>query len=61
MDELDALIPELELAPTGGSAAVCAAAAIETVIKAYAHTGFDDHDRRAIETIADAASPRVDP
>ena len=61
LDELGELIPLLEPASTGGSAAERAAAAIETVIKAYAHTGFDDQDRRAIETIADAASPRIDP
>ena len=61
LDELGELIPLLEPAPTGGNAAVCAAAAIQTVITAYAHTEFDDHDRRAIETIADAASSRIDP
>ncbi len=54
LDELDALIPELELMPASGSAAECAAAAIETVIKAYSVTPPDERDRRAIDTIAQA-------
>jgi hypothetical protein len=59
LDQLDALIPGLEPMPASGSTAECAAAAIETVIKAYAHTAIDDRDRRAIDTIASAVSHRI--
>ena len=56
LDQLDALIPELEPIPASGSTGESAAAAIEAAIKSYAHTALDDRDRRAIDTIADAAS-----
>lgn len=56
LDELDALIPELEPMPASGSAAGCASAAIEAVVKAYARAPFEDRDLWAIDTIADAAS-----
>lgn len=56
LDQLDALIPELEHMPAAGSAAECAVAAIETAVKAYSRVPLDGHDRRAIETIAGAAS-----
>ena len=56
LDQLDALIPELETIPASGSAGESAAAAIEAAIKSYAHTALDDRDLRAIDTIADAAS-----
>ncbi|MGV1006098.1 MAG: TIGR02444 family protein [Candidatus Nanopelagicales bacterium] len=59
LDQLDALIPDLEPLPASGSAAECAAAAIETVIKGYSHIELDDLDRRAIETIAGAVSHQV--
>ena len=59
LDQLDALIPGLEPMLASGSTAECAAAAIETVIKAYAHTAIDDRDRRAIDTIAGAVSHRI--
>lgn len=56
LDELDALIPELELMPASGSAAECARAAIESVVHAYALAPLDDRDLEAIDTIAGAAS-----
>lgn len=56
LDELDALMPELEPMPASGSAAECTRAAIETVVKAYALAPLDDRDLRAIDTIAGAAS-----
>ena len=56
LDELDALMPELEPMPASGSDAECASAAIETVVKAYALAPLDDRDLRAIDTIAGAAS-----
>ena len=61
LDQLGALIPALEHLPASGSATECASAAIEVVIKGYAHTALDDRDRRAIDTIAGAASQRVNP
>ena len=61
LDQLDALIPALEAVPATGGAAECASAAIETVIRAYAHTALDDRDRRAIDTIAGAASQQISP
>ena len=54
LDELDALVPALEVTPGSGSAAECAAAAIETVMTAYANTALDEQDFRAIATIASA-------
>lgn len=56
LDELDALIPELEPMPASESDAESASAAIETVVKAYALAPLDDRDLRAIDTIAGAAS-----
>ena len=56
LDQLGALIPVLEPVPASGSVTECAAAAIESVIKTYTHTAFDDQDRRAINTIARAAA-----
>lgn len=56
LDELDALLPELEPIPASGSARECATAAIEAVIASYGHTALDDEDRRAIDTIAGATS-----
>jgi uncharacterized protein (TIGR02444 family) len=61
LDELDALIPALELLPASGSAAECAAAAIETVVTAYARTTLDDADRQAIDTIAGAVPKEMHP
>lgn len=59
LDQLGLLIPELEPTPASGSAPECAAAAIETVITAYAHTALDDRDRRAIDSIAGAAAQQI--
>lgn len=59
LDQLGALIPWLEPMPASGSTTECAAAAIETVIKAYSHAALDDRDRRAIDTIAGAVSHRI--
>lgn len=56
LDELDALIPDLEPMPASGSAAECAVAAIENTVKAYALVPLDDRDLLAIDTIAGAAS-----
>lgn len=56
LNQLDALINELELMPASGSYAECASAAIETVITAYTDIALDDQDLRAIHTIAGAAS-----
>jgi uncharacterized protein (TIGR02444 family) len=56
LDQLGALIPVLGPLPASGSAAECAAAAIESVIKTYTYTSLDDQDRRAIDTIARAAA-----
>jgi uncharacterized protein (TIGR02444 family) len=56
LDELDALIPELEPIPASGSAAECAFMAIETAVKTYSDTALDDQDRQAIDTIAGTAS-----
>lgn len=57
LDQLGAQIPVLEPKPASGSATECAAAAIETAIKSYAHGSLDDRDRHAIATIASAVSP----
>jgi uncharacterized protein (TIGR02444 family) len=56
LDELSALIPALAPMPASESATECAAAAIESVIKTYTHTALDGRDRRAIDTIAGAAT-----
>lgn len=55
LDQLDALIAELEFPPAPWSAAECAAAAIETVVAGYTDTTVGDRDRQAIRTIAEAA------
>lgn len=60
LDELDALIPGLEPTPATGTASECAAAAIEAVIAAYSPIALDDQDRRAIDSIAQAAPTSVD-
>lgn len=59
LDQLGALISVLEPMPASGSAAECAAAAIETAIKSYARDSLDERDRRAIDTIASAVSPHL--
>lgn len=56
LDQLGALIPELEPMPVSGSPAECASAAIKNVVKAYAFAPLDERDLRAIDTIAGAAS-----
>ncbi len=43
-----------------GSATECAAAAIETVVKAYSIASLDDRDLWAVDTIAGAASGSAD-
>lgn len=55
LDQLGALIPELESTPASGNATECASLAIETVINSYSPVSIDDQDRRAIDTIAGAA------
>jgi uncharacterized protein (TIGR02444 family) len=59
LDELGALIPGWEAAPASGSPAESAAAAIESVIGASSHAPTDDQDRRAIDTIAHAATQHI--
>jgi uncharacterized protein (TIGR02444 family) len=49
LDQLGALISELH---SSRSAAECATAAIETVIKAHTDIALNDQDREAIDTIA---------
>jgi uncharacterized protein (TIGR02444 family) len=61
LDQLGALIPALEPTPASGGATECAAAAIESVIRTYTHTAPDDRDRRAIDTIAGAATQQISP
>jgi uncharacterized protein (TIGR02444 family) len=61
LDQLGELIPALEPMPASGSGTECAAAAIESVIKTYTHTALDDRDRRAIDTIAGAATQQISP
>jgi uncharacterized protein (TIGR02444 family) len=61
LDQLGALIPVLEPMPASGNATESAAAAIETVIKTHTHTAPDDRDRRAIDTIAGAATQQINP
>ncbi len=55
LDQLGALISELEPRPASGSTTDCAAMAIETAVAAYTDTELNDQDRRAIDTIAGAA------
>lgn len=52
LDELDALIPELEPTPASGSAVDCATVAIETVVQQYSSAALDERDLWAIDTIA---------
>jgi uncharacterized protein (TIGR02444 family) len=52
LDQLGALIPELYSHRSTSSAAECAAAAIETVIKTHTGIALNDEDRQAIGTIA---------
>jgi len=56
LDQLGALTPLLEAEHASGSAAECATAAIETVVRAYSDTTVDGEDHRAINTIAAAAA-----
>jgi uncharacterized protein (TIGR02444 family) len=55
LDELSALIPEMHSPRSTSSAAECAAAAIETVIRTHTDIALDDEDREAIDTIATEA------
>jgi uncharacterized protein (TIGR02444 family) len=59
LDQLGVLIPTLEPMPASESVTECASAAIESVIKTYTHTALDDQDRRAIDTIAGAATQLI--
>ena len=59
LDELGALIPELETGPASGIAAEDAAAAIKSAIQASSHTPTNDRDHQAIDTIAHAATQQV--
>lgn len=52
LDELGALVLELHSPRSTSSAAECAAAAIETVIKTHTDIALNDKDREAIDTIA---------
>lgn len=52
LDQLGALIPELHEPRSTSSAAECATAAIETVIRTYTDIALNDEDRQAIGTIA---------
>lgn len=56
LDELGGIIPGWDSERGSGNAAELAAAAIETVIHACSQTATDDADRRAIDTIAAAAT-----
>jgi uncharacterized protein (TIGR02444 family) len=51
LDQLGALIPELPSARSMRSAAECATAAIETVIRSHADIALNEKDRQAIDTI----------
>jgi uncharacterized protein (TIGR02444 family) len=59
LDQLDTLIPALEPTPASGSAAECAAAAIESVVQAISRNPTDHRDHQAIDTIAHAATQQV--
>jgi uncharacterized protein (TIGR02444 family) len=52
LDELGALIPEMHSLPSASSAAECATAAIETVIRTHTDIALNDEDREAIDAIA---------
>jgi uncharacterized protein (TIGR02444 family) len=55
LDQLGALIPELHPPRSTSSAAECATAAIETVIRTHTDIALNDEDREAIDTIAAGA------
>jgi uncharacterized protein (TIGR02444 family) len=55
LDQLGALIPELHSPRSRSSAAECATAAIETVIKTHTDIALNDEDRHAIDTVAAGA------
>jgi uncharacterized protein (TIGR02444 family) len=55
LDELGALISEVDSPRPTSSAAECASAAIETVICTHTDIALNDQDREAIDTIAAAA------
>jgi uncharacterized protein (TIGR02444 family) len=59
LDQLGALIPELDSPRPTRRAAECATAAIETVIKNHTDIALNDEDRHAIDTIA-AEACRID-
>ena len=59
LDQLDTLIPALGPTPASGSAAECAAAAIESVVQAISRNPTDHRDHQAIDTIAHAATQQV--
>jgi uncharacterized protein (TIGR02444 family) len=52
LDQLGALMPQVRYPRKTSSAAECATAAIETVIRAHTGTALSDQDRQAIDTIA---------
>ena len=52
LDELGALIPEMHSLRSTSSAAECATAAIETVIRTHTDVALNDEDREAIDAIA---------
>jgi uncharacterized protein (TIGR02444 family) len=52
LDQLGALIPEVHSPRCTSSAAECATAAIETVIRTHTDIALNDEDRQAIDTIA---------
>jgi uncharacterized protein (TIGR02444 family) len=55
LDQLGALIPEMHSPRSTSSAAECATAAIETVIRTHTDIALNDEDRKAIDTIATEA------
>jgi uncharacterized protein (TIGR02444 family) len=52
LDQLGALIPEVRSPCATRSAAECATAAIETVVRTHSDVALTDEDREAIDTIA---------
>jgi uncharacterized protein (TIGR02444 family) len=52
LDQLGALIPEVHSPRSTSSAAECATAAIETVIRTHTDIALNDEDRQGIDTIA---------
>jgi uncharacterized protein (TIGR02444 family) len=56
LDQLGALIPELQAPRSAGSAVECAAAAIETVIRTHTAAALSDQDRTAIDRVATEAA-----